>query len=57
MGRGLRCRCCLYFRIFNPILQGEKFDKEGDYVKKWVPEIKDLPKSLFTNHGSLMITN
>ena len=33
-----------YFRIFNPILQGEKFDKEGDYVKKWVPELKNLPK-------------
>ncbi len=32
-----------YFRIFNPILQGEKFDKEGEYVKKWVPELKDLP--------------
>ena len=33
-----------YFRIFNPILQGEKFDKEGDYVKKWVPELKNIPK-------------
>ena len=33
-----------YFRIFNPILQGEKFDKDGDYVKKWVPELKNLPK-------------
>ena len=33
-----------YFRIFNPILQGEKFDKEGEYVKKWVPELRDLPK-------------
>tara|TARA_Y200000002_G_scaffold170497_1_gene140709 strand:+ start:55 stop:1452 length:1398 start_codon:yes stop_codon:yes gene_type:complete len=33
-----------YFRIFNPILQGEKFDKEGEYVKKWVPELKDLSK-------------
>ncbi len=33
-----------YFRIFNPILQGEKFDKEGEYVKKWVPELKSLPK-------------
>ena len=31
-----------YFRIFNPILQGEKFDKEGKYVKKWVPELKNL---------------
>ncbi len=33
-----------YFRIFNPILQGEKFDKEGYYVKKWVPELKNVPK-------------
>ena len=32
-----------YFRIFNPILQGEKFDKDGEYVKKWVPELKNLP--------------
>ena len=32
-----------YFRIFNPILQGEKFDKEGKYVKKWVPELKNIP--------------
>ena len=33
-----------YFRIFNPILQGEKFDREGDYVKKWVPELNSVPK-------------
>ncbi len=33
-----------YFRIFNPILQGEKFDKEGLYVKKWVPELSKVPK-------------
>ena len=33
-----------YFRIFNPILQGEKFDKEGEYVKKWVPELQNLSK-------------
>ncbi len=33
-----------YFRIFNPILQGEKFDSEGTYVKKWVPELSNLPK-------------
>ena len=32
-----------YFRIFNPILQGEKFDKEGLYVKKWVPELNRVP--------------
>ncbi|KAL6713896.1 DNA photolyase phr1 [Lecanora helva] len=28
-----------YFRIFNPILQGEKFDEEGEYIRKWVPEL------------------
>ncbi|MDB6081367.1 MAG: deoxyribodipyrimidine photolyase, partial [Chlamydiia bacterium] len=32
-----------YFRIFNPILQGEKFDPQGEYVKKYVPELKQLP--------------
>ena len=32
-----------YFRIFNPILQGEKFDSKGDYIKKWCPELKNIP--------------
>jgi deoxyribodipyrimidine photo-lyase len=32
-----------YFRIFNPIMQGQKFDPEGDYVRKWVPEIAKIP--------------
>jgi deoxyribodipyrimidine photo-lyase len=32
-----------YFRIFNPILQGEKFDPDGIYVRRWVPELKDMP--------------
>ena len=32
-----------YFRIFNPVTQGEKFDKGGDYVRRWVPEIAKLP--------------
>ena len=31
-----------YIRIFNPILQSKKFDKNGDYIKKWVPELKNL---------------
>jgi deoxyribodipyrimidine photo-lyase len=33
-----------YFRIFNPVLQGEKFDPEGDYVLRYVPELTGLPK-------------
>jgi deoxyribodipyrimidine photo-lyase len=32
-----------YFRIFNPIIQGEKFDGEGVYIRQWVPELKNLP--------------
>lgn len=32
-----------YFRVFNPWLQSEKFDKEGDYIRKYVPELKDCP--------------
>lgn len=29
-----------YFRIFNPLLQSEKFDPEGEYIRKWVPELE-----------------
>jgi deoxyribodipyrimidine photo-lyase len=32
-----------YFRVFNPVLQGEKFDPEGAYVRRWVPELAKLP--------------
>ncbi len=31
-----------YYRIFNPVLQGQKFDPDGNYVKKWVPELKEV---------------
>jgi deoxyribodipyrimidine photo-lyase len=32
-----------YFRVFNPVTQGLKFDPEGDYVRRWVPELAHLP--------------
>jgi deoxyribodipyrimidine photo-lyase len=32
-----------YFRIFNPWTQQEKFDKDCEYIKKWLPELKDVP--------------
>jgi deoxyribodipyrimidine photo-lyase len=35
-----------YFRIFNPVLQGEKFDPDGNYVRKFCPELARLPGSL-----------
>jgi deoxyribodipyrimidine photo-lyase len=31
-----------FFRIFNPVLQGKKFDRDGDYVRRWVPELASL---------------
>ncbi|KAI1768112.1 deoxyribodipyrimidine photo-lyase [Hypoxylon sp. FL1150] len=31
-----------YFRIFNPLLQSEKFDPEGDYIRRWIPELKEI---------------
>ena len=31
-----------YFRIFNPALQGQRFDANGDYVRRWVPELADV---------------
>jgi deoxyribodipyrimidine photo-lyase len=34
-----------YFRIFNPVLQAEKFDPEGAYVRQWVPELAGLDAS------------
>ena len=32
-----------YFRIFNPVLQGTKFDPNGDHVRRWIPELAGLP--------------
>jgi deoxyribodipyrimidine photo-lyase len=32
-----------YFRIFNPVLQAQKFDPDGDYVRRFVPELAALP--------------
>ena len=32
-----------YYRIFNPVLQGQKFDPDGAYVKKWIPELAYVP--------------
>lgn len=40
---GSGCDAQPYFRIFNPIAQGERFDPEGGYVRRWVPELAKLP--------------
>ena len=39
-----------YFqRLFNPWLQGEKFDKDAKYIKKWLPQLKDIPANELNN--------
>jgi deoxyribodipyrimidine photo-lyase len=40
---GSGCDAQPYFRIFNPTLQGERFDPEGTYVRRWIPELARLP--------------
>lgn len=38
-----------YFRIFNPQLQGEKFDPNGEYIKRWIPELSKVPRQWIHN--------
>ena len=40
---GCGCDAQPWFRIFNPVTQGEKFDSDGRYVRRWVPELSDMP--------------
>ena len=42
-----------YFRVFNPVTQGEKFDPDGEYVRRWVPELRaPAPARPRTSRGS-----
>jgi deoxyribodipyrimidine photo-lyase len=43
------CDSAPYFRVFNPILQSEKFDKSGDFIRKFVPEIASLDNKSIHN--------
>ncbi|KAF3908434.1 Cryptochrome-2 [Orbilia brochopaga] len=43
-----------YFRIFNPLTQSEKYDPNGDYIRRWVPELKDVDgKAIHEPHSRL----
>jgi len=44
-----------YFRIFNPILQGERFDPLGNYIKKWLPELSNIPKKFIHKPWELTV--
>ncbi|MCU0693408.1 MAG: DNA photolyase family protein [Polyangiaceae bacterium] len=46
---GCGCDAQPYFRIFNPVAQGEKFDPEGNYVRRWVPELAKMPARYIHN--------
>ena len=42
------------YTIFNPVVQAEKHDPDGDYIRKWVPELKDVQgKAIFAPHERL----
>lgn len=42
------------YTVFNPITQAEKCDKNGDYIRKWVPELKDVEgKAIFAPYDRL----
>jgi deoxyribodipyrimidine photo-lyase len=32
-----------YFRIFNPVSQSQKYNPNGDYIRRWIPELRDVP--------------
>ncbi|MEL0280834.1 MAG: FAD-binding domain-containing protein, partial [Gammaproteobacteria bacterium] len=42
-----------YFRIFNPVTQSKKFDPDGQYIRKYVPELKNIPNKYIHLPGEL----
>jgi len=42
-----------FFRIFNPWEQAKNFDPKAEYIKKWVPELKDVPVKDIMNWGDV----
>jgi deoxyribodipyrimidine photo-lyase len=42
-----------YFRIFNPVTQSKKFDPDGDYIRKYIPELKNIPNNYIHLPGEL----
>lgn len=42
-----------YFRVFNPYLQSKKFDSKGTYIRRYVPELADVPSKILHDEGKL----
>jgi deoxyribodipyrimidine photo-lyase len=42
-----------FYRVFNPTLQGERFDKDGEYVRRYVPELQEIPAPQCLQPGAL----
>lgn len=51
------CDAQPWFRIFNPWLQQKKFDPDADYIRRWVPELANLPTASIHNIGNLALEN
>lgn len=51
------CDAQPYFRIFNPWLQQKRFDLNGDYIKRWVPELKSVSPEILHKPGAISDLN
>ncbi|MCO4786699.1 MAG: FAD-binding domain-containing protein, partial [Marinomonas atlantica] len=52
------CDAAPYFRVFNPTRQSERFDPDGTFIKKFVPELKNVPvKSIHNPSGAIRDQN
>jgi deoxyribodipyrimidine photo-lyase len=46
-----------YFRIFNPVMQGARYDPDGAFVRRWIPELADVPDSAVHEPWTLGLMN
>jgi deoxyribodipyrimidine photo-lyase len=45
-----------YFRIQNPWTQTKRFDPDGEYIKRWIPELRDVPAERFSRESNSSLT-
>jgi deoxyribodipyrimidine photo-lyase len=46
------CDAQPYFRIFNPLAQSQKFDAQGEFIRRWVPALANVPAQSSMHRGS-----